>query len=376
MLPDNPASSYPHFEALQNTLDSITILETHESWRSNREIWASCCVNNANCVSAKISGEPRHQSSLITLIENGDWSNDKIRIKLLSDILKNNPSQPCVIFLQPRNKETFDDYIAKCSWLWEILAYPNVRIMSLGKQWLEFFVFGIGEGDSSWDHRYFKNQSWIDKNSFLSYLDHQWWDIPFDERNPEGMTDDFIANNVTIRSIINNARKNGIGGDDRAILRQIRARKTDESIWLTTEIPENHGILNTVCIDWDGTLFGEMRNESQINTEMLDEALEKAQENNLSLTIWTGGGWETIQKIYATPELKQYFEKYPWLHVVHKSDCRGWTLPYVFDDSTTEELTASYGVSVQNHLWVGNKHEQVARSINRQREAALRNLQS
>ena len=44
------------------------------------------------------------------------------------------------------------------------------------------------------------------------------------------MTDDFIANNVTIRSIINNARKNGIGGDDRAILRQIRARKTDESI--------------------------------------------------------------------------------------------------------------------------------------------------
>lgn len=350
-------------------IEDLRVLTTHTSGRQNREVWTSP-INSAISANAMLLQEPRYESAIIGTIEIGRYSTEDLEIiSTFRDILLENPTQPCVIFVPVSQRNSVDDLIARCPELWEIATYPNVRLAHLSRENPIFALFGCS-WNVEWDHRYFKDSQRIDKNSLLGYLDHGWWNI---DRN--NITETIIRENPTVRSLIQQAKNVGIQGDDQAIVRQIRGRKADETYGNITEIePEQHGTLNTLCIDWDGTLFGEMRNESPINIDMLDEALEKAQEHKLSLTIWTGGGWETIQKIYATPELKQYFEKYPWLHVVHKSDCRGWTIPHVYDDSTTEELQTTYWVTIQNHHGLWDMHGQVARNIERQRQAVLKQL--
>lgn len=346
---------------INEEVGGLKILADHPSGRQNREIWTSP-INSAISANAMLLQEPRYESAIIGTIETGRGNTEDLEIiSAFKDVLLKSPTQPCVIFVPVSQRNAVDDLVARFPEIWEIATYPNVRLAHLSQEHPIFGLFGC-RWNVEWDHRYFKDSQRIDKNSLLGYLDHRWWDV---DRN--NITEQVIQENPTVRSLIQQAKNAGIQGDNQAIIRQIRARKADEDLGNIIETAsEQHGILNTLCIDWDGTLFGEMRNESPINIDMLDEALEKAKEHNLSLTIWTGGGWETIQKIYATPELKQYFEKYPWLHVVHKSDCRGWIIPHVYDDSTTEELQTTYWVTIQNHHGLWDIHGQVARNIRRQ----------
>ncbi len=346
---------------VSDEMAGLKILTTHPSGRQNREVWTSP-INSAISANAMLLQEPRYESAIIGTIEIGRYSTEDLKIiSTFRDILLETPTQPCIIFVPVSQRNTIDDLVARFPELWEIATYPNVRLAHLSRENPIFALFGCS-WNIEWDHRYFKDYKWIDRNSLLGYLDHGWRGV-----DPNNMTDEVIQQNTIVQNLIQQARSAGIQGNDKAIVRQIRARKADETSGNMTEAAqEQHGTLNTVCIDWDGTLFGEMRNGCRINIDMLDEALEKAQEHNLPLTIWTGGGWETIQKIYATPELKQYFEKYPWLHVVNKSDCRGWTIPHVYDDGTTEELLTTYWVTIQNHHGLGDMHGQVARNIKRQ----------
>lgn len=339
----------------------LKILTTHPSGRQNREVWTSP-INSAISANAMLLQEPRYESAIIGTIEIGRYSTEDLKIiSTFRDILLETPTQPCIIFVPVSQRNTVDDFIARFSELGKIAIYPNVRLACLSWEQPIFALFWFPWSETG-DHRYFKDYKWIDRNSLLGYLDHGWRGV-----DPNNMTDGAIQQNTIVQNLIQQARSAGIHGDDKAIVRQIRARKADETSGNMTEAaPEQYGTLNTVCIDWDGTLFGEMRNGCRINIDMLDEALEKAHGNNLSLTIWTGGGWEKIQEIYTTPELKTYFQKYPWLHVVHKSDCRGWTIPHVYDDNTTEELLTTYGVMIQNHHGLGDMHGQVARNIKRQ----------
>lgn len=109
----------------------------------------------------------------------------------------------------------------------------------------------------------------------MSYLDHKWEGVDKNTITPE-----IIRDHPIVQGLIQQARDAGVQGDDQGIVRQIIARKADEVSWKGSEqAPEQHGMLNTFCIDWDGTLYGEIRNGSPVNIDMLDEALEVAEKH-------------------------------------------------------------------------------------------------
>lgn len=346
------------WEKFDTTMSQLRSLHEHPSGRHNREIGEKCSVNNAISASAELIQEPRFESAIISTPWQIWWSE---WIQEISAILSQSPAQPCVVFVEPW-RDSLDTYITRHPSISTIIHYPNVRIATLPGIPIMGLFWWIWENE--WDHRYFRDGSNIDKNTVLSSLDHGWWQI---ERH--SLSDDDLTHNDIVKSLIQRARNAGIQGTDRDIVRQIIARKSDESRdSAEVEIPQ-HGTLNTVCVDWDGTLFWEIRNGDPVNTDLLEEAIELAKENWISVSLYTGGGWDTIQTIYSHPSMQPYFQKYPHLHVMRKSDCRGWEIPVVYDDSSSEELNETYEITVREHKNLGDIHWQVARNIERQRQS-------